>query len=104
MRLIDADKLCMEIAHWQFASNNNIEKDTLEDVITLISEEPTAFTEKEYAKEVVLMQSINEDVKVGNLKFKAGCKLHKCPTCDRFLSNDIYCRYCGQKLKRRSDE
>lgn len=40
------------------------------------------------------------DVKVGNLNFKAGCKLEKCPRCDSFLSNDIYCRYCGQRLKR----
>lgn len=43
---------------------------------------------------------VPQDVKVGNLNFKAGCKVRKCPTCDSFISNDIYCRYCGQRLKR----
>ncbi len=55
--------------------------------------------DKEQPKLVKILR-LDEDVKVGNLNFKAGCKLEKCPACDSFISNDTYCRYCGQRLRR----
>ena len=55
--------------------------------------------EKQVAKNVITIHSIKEDVNVGNVAFRKGCKLTKCPVCGKFLSNDKYCRYCGQRLK-----
>lgn len=40
-----------------------------------------------------------EDNCVGTILFKAGTVVRICPVCGNFLSNDVYCRYCGQLLK-----
>ena len=57
--------------------------------------------EKQMPQEVITIHPIKKDVKVGNITFRAGCKLAKCPVCGEFLSNDTYCRYCGQRLTKK---
>lgn len=40
-----------------------------------------------------------EDVKIGNVTFKAGTKVHYCPECNMAVTgSDRYCRTCGQAL------
>ena len=65
----------------------------------MLPEEVIEALEKQVAKNVITIHSIKEDVNVGNVAFRKGCKLTKCPVCGKFLSNDKYCRYCGQRLK-----
>lgn len=31
---------------------------------------------------------------------EVGINLYECPVCGNILSDDVYCRYCGQALER----
>lgn len=44
-------------------------------------------------------KTITKNEYIGTILYESGTTVKVCPVCGNFLSNDIYCRYCGQLLK-----
>ena len=42
---------------------------------------------------------ITRNEHIGTILYGSGTTVKVCPVCGNFLSNDVYCRYCGQLLK-----
>jgi hypothetical protein len=54
-------------------------------------------SEKQIPKRVIV-QTLDEDVRVGKLVFSKGVKTYKCQCGKHVLPSNIYCSDCGQKL------
>lgn len=50
-------------------------------------------------KKKVIIKTIDSDLHIGRMTFRAGTHTYWCPNCNKPVTgSDIYCRHCGQAI------